>query len=74
MVFVANKMASLYKDILDLGFLDELEDIDFDEDFSNAAESLAPAVDLLHCDKCSKTYKTSSGLQRHIKTKHIVIS
>ena len=63
---------SLYKDILDLGFLDDLEDIDFDVDFTNAVESLAHAVELLYCDKCTNTYKTHSGLQRHIAKKHVV--
>ena len=32
-----------------------------------------PSSDI-RCDQCDKTYKTTTGLQRHIQTKHLPIT
>ena len=56
-----------------MGFLDGLDESDFDEDFDFAVSNIATKeVTLLKCSECTKTYKTAGGLQRHIKTKHSV--
>ena len=66
--------SSHYKNFLDMGFFDELDESDFVEDFDLAVASIASKEDtLLKCSECPKTYKTRGGLQRHIKTKHSVV-
>lgn len=60
-----------YKNLLDVGLFDDFEDVDFEDDFDFAVDNLVAKEDVrLNCPDCKNTYKTSSGLQRHIKTKH----
>ena len=40
-----------------------------DDDFNLAAEELT-AVNVFSCSFCEKTYKTKSGLNRHVNKKH----
>lgn len=67
-------MASNYKYFLSSGFLDDLEDEDFEDDFDVAVDEVNIPVGVgagLHnCLDCNKTYKTLRGLERHSKTKH----
>ena len=55
------KMASNYKYFLDAGFVDDLEEVDFDEDFDNAINEVAASGVIYNCTECKKTYKTLGG-------------
>ena len=67
-------MASNYSYFLSAGFLDELEEEDFEEDFNLAVEEVAASKGVFICPdtncKNRKPYKTKGGLQRHINKKH----
>ena len=62
---------SHYRNLLDMGFFDDLDDSNFDDDFDFAVVDIVQKDDtVMKCPECTKTYKTTGGLQRHIKTKH----
>ena len=65
-------MASNYSYFLSAGFLDELDEEEFDDDFNLAVEEVAASTGVFSCPNanCKKTYKTKGGLQRHINKKH----
>ena len=51
-----------------MGFLDGLDESDFDEDFDFAVSNIATKEDtLLKCSECTKTYKTAGGLYAILK-------
>ena len=63
---------SYYKNFLNLGFLDGLDESDFEDDFDLAVDHVGSKSDvLLKCPECKNNYKTASGLQRHVRSKHI---
>ena len=61
---------SLYKNFLDIGFFDDLDENDFDDDFDIAVNVVASDESRFQCSDCKNTYKTASGLERHFKKKH----